>query len=163
MVARPVELPGIALAALASIGLGAVIGPAAPLIALRGGLAFLAVWLEKRDLPDKAGSVVAASGSFAAISTLLGSPLAGAFLLLEASSLGGPTASVVLVSGLLGVGTATLIVIGFASLTGHGTYLMAIHLPPVRRSSCVKSLWAVVILRALQGLRRRLGGLTARV
>jgi H+/Cl- antiporter ClcA len=36
-VARPADLPGIALAAVASIGLGAVIGPEAPLIALGGG------------------------------------------------------------------------------------------------------------------------------
>jgi H+/Cl- antiporter ClcA len=145
-VARPAELPGIALAALASIGLGAVIGPEAPLIALGGGLAFLAVWLAKRDLPDKAGTVVAATGSFAAISTLLGSPLAGAFLLLEASQLGGLAASVVLIPGLLGAGTGALIFIGFDSLIGHGVYSLAVpHLAPVRRPSGVEFLWAVAI------------------
>jgi H+/Cl- antiporter ClcA len=36
---RPVELPGIALAALASLGFGAALGPEAPLIAIGGGLA----------------------------------------------------------------------------------------------------------------------------
>ncbi len=35
---QPIELPGVILAALASIGLGAVIGPEAPLIALAGAL-----------------------------------------------------------------------------------------------------------------------------
>jgi hypothetical protein len=76
--ARPAELPGIALAALASIGLGVVIGPEAPLIALGDGLAFLVVWLGKRrDVRVKTVTVVVATGSFAAISTLLGSPLAG--------------------------------------------------------------------------------------
>src|SRR5262249_54126284 len=129
-VARPAELPGIAIAAVASIGLGVVVGPEAPLVALGGGLAYLAIWFRRRDVPDKAGTVVAATGSFAAISTLLGSPLAGAFLLLEASGLGGPTASVVLVPGLLGAGTGALIFIGLDSLTGHGTYSLAIpHLP----------------------------------
>src|SRR5437763_352955 len=38
-VAQPNELPGIFLAALAGLGLGAVIGPEGPLIALGGGLA----------------------------------------------------------------------------------------------------------------------------
>jgi hypothetical protein len=36
-IARGIDLPGIALAAIASIGLGAVVGPEAPLIALGGG------------------------------------------------------------------------------------------------------------------------------
>src|SRR4051812_20061705 len=75
---QPSALPGIFLAALASIGLGAVIGPEMPLIALGGGLAYLAVWLVKRDVPRQTAAVVAAAGSFAAISTLLGTPLAGA-------------------------------------------------------------------------------------
>src|SRR4029077_8824712 len=37
----PVDLPGVMLAGLASIGLGLVIGPEAPLIALGGGLGAL--------------------------------------------------------------------------------------------------------------------------
>src|SRR6478752_10135093 len=37
----PIELPGVLFAALVSLGLGAVIGPEAPLIALGGGLAAL--------------------------------------------------------------------------------------------------------------------------
>lgn len=48
-VARPAQLLGIALAAVASVRLGAVIGPEAPLVALGGGLAFLVVCLAKRD------------------------------------------------------------------------------------------------------------------
>ena len=50
----PAALPGIVLAALASVGLGAVVGPEAPLIALGGGLAYLAVRLAGRDLPPRA-------------------------------------------------------------------------------------------------------------
>jgi H+/Cl- antiporter ClcA len=124
--ARPATLPGIAIAALASIGLGAVVGPEGPLVALGGGLAYLAVWLAKRDVPAQAGAVVAATGSFAAISTLLGSPLAAAFLLMEASGLGGATATMVLVPGLLGAGIGALIFTGLDSLTGYGTFSLAI-------------------------------------
>src|SRR3954452_11902664 len=80
----PRALPGIAAAALISIGLGAVIGPEGPLVAIGGGLAYLAVGAI-RKMPDSGRRVVAGSGSFAAISTLLGTPLAAAFLLMEAS------------------------------------------------------------------------------
>src|SRR5437773_2205565 len=50
---QPIELPGVVLAALASIGLGAVVGPEAPLIALGGGLGFLAIRLLRRDAPPE--------------------------------------------------------------------------------------------------------------
>ncbi len=42
---KPIDLPGIVLAALASVGLGMVLGPEAPLIALGTGLAVFAVKL----------------------------------------------------------------------------------------------------------------------
>jgi H+/Cl- antiporter ClcA len=95
----PIELPGIVFAALATLSLGVILGPEAPLIALGGGLGVCAVRLLKRDAPDRTRTVVAAAGSFAAISTLLGSPLLGAFLLMEASGLGGAMLELVLVPG----------------------------------------------------------------
>jgi len=66
------ELPaGIALAALTTLGLGAVLGPEAPLIALGGGLAVCAVRLAKRDTPERVGAVVASAGGFAAVTSLV--------------------------------------------------------------------------------------------
>ena len=79
---RPIDLPGIIIASFATLSLGVVLGPEAPLIALGGGLSYLAVWLRRRDLPAQTGAVIAVIGSFAAVSTLLGSPLTGAFLLM---------------------------------------------------------------------------------
>ena len=118
------------LAALATLSLGVVLGPEAPLIALGGGLGVCAIRLVKRDAPDRTKAVVAAAGSFAAISTLLGSPLLGAFLLMEASGLSGATLELVLVPGLLAAGIGSLIFIGLDSLTGLGTFSLAIpHLP----------------------------------
>ena len=78
-----------------------VLGPEAPLIAIGGGLGVCAVRLVKRDAPARVSAMVAAAGSFAAISALLGSPLLGAFLLMEASGLGGAMLELVLVPGLL--------------------------------------------------------------
>ncbi|MEP6952762.1 MAG: chloride channel protein, partial [Solirubrobacteraceae bacterium] len=76
-------------------------------------------------------AVMSATGSFAAISSLLGSPLIGAFLLLEASGLGGPMLGLVLLPGLLAAGLGTLIFLGLDSITGLGTFSLAIPgLPP---------------------------------
>ena len=142
----PVELPGILLAALASLSLGVVLGPEAPVIALGGGLGVLAVRLVKRDSPARTQTVVAAAGSFAAVSTLLGSPLTGAFLLMEASGLSGSMLELVLVPGLLAAGVGTLIFIGLDALTGLGTFSLAIpHLPHVGHPTGAGFLWAVAI------------------
>jgi H+/Cl- antiporter ClcA len=140
------EVPGIALAALAGLALGAVIGPEAPLIALGGGLAAAVVRLAKKGGPQQAVQVVGAAGSFAAISTLFGSPLAAAFLLMEASGLGGPLLGLVLVPGLLASGVGALIFIGFDSLTGYGTFSLAVpNLPPFSHPDGAEFGWAIVI------------------
>jgi chloride channel protein, CIC family len=131
---QPIELPGVVLAALATLSLGVVLGPEAPLIALGAGLGICAIKLAKRDAPDKVIAMVAAAGSFASISTLLGSPLLGAFLLMEASGLGGATLELVLMPGLLAAGVGSLIFIGLDSATGLGTFSLSIpnlpHLGP---------------------------------
>jgi len=145
-VAQSIELPGIFLAAVASIGLGAVIGPEAPVIALGGGLAVLAVKLSRRDMEPSAAAVIAATGSFAAISTVLGNPLAGAVLLLEASGLGGPMATIVMIPGLVGAGVGSLIFLGLDSWTGYGTFSLAVpHLPPAPHLSIAQFGWALAI------------------
>ena len=142
----PIELPGVALAALASLGLGVVLGPEAPLIALGGGLAVWAVHLAKRDAPPNTVAVVAAAGSFAAISALLGSPLLAAFLLMEISVLGGPMLGVLLIPGLLAAGVGSLIFVGLGDWTGLGTLSLAIpDLPAVGQPDIADFGWAVVI------------------
>ncbi len=141
-----IELPGIVLAAFATLCLGVVLGPEGPLIALGAGLGALAVRLVKRDAPARVQSVMAAAGSFAAISTLLGSPLTGAFLLMEASGLGGPTMQLVLVPGLLAAGVGSLIFIGLNAWTGLGTFSLAIPgLPHVGAPTAAGFLWALAI------------------
>jgi H+/Cl- antiporter ClcA len=141
-----VALPGIALAAIISISLGPVVGPEAPLIALGGGVAIWIVRLVRRDLPRQAAAVMAATGSFAAISTLLGSPLVGAFLLMEVTGVAGAMASAVLVPGLLGAGIGALIFTGLGALTGEGTFSLAIpDLPTTGRPTAAGFGWALVI------------------
>ncbi len=144
--AAPIELPGIVLAAFATLALGVVLGPEGPLVALGGGLGVVAVRLVKRDAPARTQTVVAAAGSFAAISTLLGSPLTGAFLLMEASGLGGSMMELVLIPGLLAAGVGSLVFIGLDAWTGLGTFSLAIPgLPHVGSPTGSEFLWALAI------------------
>jgi H+/Cl- antiporter ClcA len=140
------ELPGVLLAALAALLFGVVLGPEAPLIALGGGLAVLAVRLARRDMPQQATAVVAAAGSFAAIATLFGSPLSAAFLLMEASGFGGALLGVVLLPGLLAAGVGALIFVGMDAWTGLGTFSLSIPgLPHFARPDVAEFGWALVI------------------
>jgi len=142
-----VQLPGVILAALATLVFGVVLGPEMPLIAIGGGLGVLVTRLNRRrTTPEQAVRVLGATGSFAAISTLLGSPIIGAFLLMEASGLGGPMLGVVLIPGLLASGIGSLIFIGLDSVTGLGTFSLAIpNLPHFARPNGAEFCWAVVI------------------
>ena len=145
-VTAPIELPGILLAALGTLSFGVVLGPEAPLILMGSGLGVLAVRLAARDAPPTATTVIAAAGSFAAISALLGSPLLGAFLLLEAAGIGGPMLGLVLVPGLLAAGIGDAVFVGLDSLTGFGTFSLAIPgLPPFGQPTGAMFGWAIVI------------------
>ena len=140
----PIELPGVLLAAFATLAFGAVLGPEAPLIAMGSGLGVLAVRLAARDAKPTVANVIAATGSFAAISSLLGSPLLGAFLLLEASGLGGAMLGLVLLPGLLAAGLGALIFLGLDSLSGLGALSLTIpNLPPFDHLTGAIFGWAI--------------------
>ncbi len=141
----PSILLGIAIAAFLSIGFGTVVGPEGPLIALGGGLAYLLVRILKK-LPANASKLVAAAGSFASISTMLGSPLTGAFLLMEASGLSGLMLEVVLLPGILAAGVGYLIFVGLDKLTGYGLFTLAIPgLPNFSSPTVTQIAWAVIV------------------
>lgn len=143
---QPSALTGITLAAVASIGLGAVIGPEAPLIALGGGLAYWWIKLVKKNIEAQAAAIVSASGSFAAVSTLLGSPLTGSFLMMEVTGLGGMMLDLVLLPGLLAAGVGNLIFIGLDSLTGLGTFALSVpNIPSFGAPTGIEFAWAIVI------------------
>lgn len=143
---QPIALPGVVMAAVATLGFGAVLGPEAPLIALGSGLGMLAVRLARRDAPPTAQVVVASAGSFAALSTILGSPLVAALFMLEAVGLGGQTLTVVILPGLLAAGVGSLVFVGLGTWTGLGTFSLAIpNLPSVARPTPVELGWAVAI------------------
>lgn len=149
------EIAGIALAALAGLSLGAVVGPEAPLIALGSGAAAWAVRLVRRGTPERGILLIGAAGSFAAISLLVGNPLLGAFLLMEASALGGSALGLVLLPGLLAAGIGSLVMLGLGSITGLGVISLALpDLPQATRPDAAQLGWAAVagVLAPLLGL-----------
>ena len=159
------DLVGIVIAALATLSLGAVLGPEAPLIAIGGGLAALTVRLARKDAPPMAVTVMASAGSFAAVSTLLGSPLLGAFLIMEAAGIAGATLSLVALPGLLASGLGALVFLGLDAWTGLGTFSLALTaVPPGVQPTLASLLWAVPvgILGALVGWAIRWLGLALR-
>ena len=143
---QPIELPGVVLAALASIGLGAVIGPEAPLIALGGGLGFLTFRLLRRDGPPQIGLLLASASTFAAVSFLFGSPVIAAVILIEAAGLGGPMLPLVLVPGLTAAGIGSLVSIGLGQWTGLSTTHISIGtlpLAPFARPDITDFAWTI--------------------
>ncbi len=142
----PIELPGIALAALATLAFGGVLGPEAPLIAIGSGLGALAIRTVKRDSAPTAVALIATAGSFAAISTLIGSPVVAAFLMLEVAGLGGTMLAVALLPGLLAAGLGFLVFVGLDSITGQGTFSLAIpDLPAFTTPTVAMFGWALVL------------------
>ncbi len=143
----PRELAGVALAALATLGFGAVLGPEAPLIALGGGLA---AWAVSRAKAAKSAPqvkmVVGGAGSFAAISSLLGSPITGAFLMMEVVGFGGVTLELILLPGLLASGIGALIFLGLGEWSGLGDFSLSVAgLPHFTRPDAAELGWALVI------------------
>jgi H+/Cl- antiporter ClcA len=122
----PNALPGVVLAGLTTIGLGVVLGPEAPLIALGGGLGVLTIRLARRDAPPEVVTVLAAAGTFAAVSFLFQSPLLAAILMIEVVGLGGPRLTLVLIPGLLAAGIGSLVSLGMGSWTGLSTSAYAL-------------------------------------
>lgn len=129
----PAELPGILLAAVGSIGFGLVLGPEAPLIALGGGLALFTVGLTRREVPPQALLVIAAAGSFAALSFVFESPIIAAVILIEATALGGARQKIILLPGLLAAGVGSLVSTGIGSVTGLSSSDYALGPVPLPR------------------------------
>lgn len=145
---RPVDLPGILLAGLASLGLGLVLGPEAPLIALGTGLAIFAVKRARKDTPDRVLSVIAAAAAFAALATIFGSPVVGAVILIEAAGLGGPTLPLVLLPGLMSAGIGSLVFIGldnWAGLSNSDYALSPFTLPAYSSPTFADFVWAATL------------------
>ncbi len=143
---QPIDLPGVILAALASVGLGTVVGPEAPLLAMGAGLGLLLIRRAQPNSPQQAQMLIAAAGSFAAISFLFDQPIIAAILVIEATGLAKKQLPLILLPGLLAAGIGSLVTIGMGQLTGLSTAaysLSALPLPEEARPTLVDFLWTI--------------------
>ena len=110
----PTELPSILLAGLATLGLGLVLGPEAPLIALGLGMGVIVVRLVRMEGTE--AQLLVLAGAFAAIAALFGGPLAASVMLLELVAMSGaiPAATMVpaLLPGFVAAATGALVFTG---------------------------------------------------
>ncbi len=142
----PKDLPSVVVASLATLILGGVLGPEMPLVVIGMILAVLIVHLIKKDAPKQAIAVIGAAGSFAAISSLLGSPLVGAFLLLEAAGIGGGLISVILLPGLVASGVGALVFVALSDFTSTGVTSFGVpSLPKIGFPTGSQFAWSIVI------------------
>lgn len=161
---NPIDLPGVILAGLAAVSFGIVLGPEAPLIALGSGFAVLTIRLARRPMPPQTLMVIAAAGSFAALSFIFASPLIAAVILIEAAGIGGPRLPLILVPGLMSAGIGSLVSLGMGSFTGLSSAAFALSpvtLPHFGHPSVGQFAWTLALGVAIGGVTRviMLGGL----
>lgn len=139
----PRALPGAVLAALATLPLGVVLGPEAPLMAVGSGLALLAV-RRRTGVDQRASAILATAGSTAAISTILGGPIAAAVLLIEGAGLAGTQLVALLLPCLLASATGALVFTGFGQWTGLKIGALSLpDLPPQAGPDAGDFLWGL--------------------
>ena len=90
--------------------------------------------------------IMSSAGSFAAISTLFGSPVLAAFLIMEIAGISGMTLSLVALPGLLASGIGALVFVGLDNWTGLGTFSLALtSVPPAVPPTVASLAWALVM------------------
>ncbi|MET9697322.1 chloride channel protein [Streptomyces sp. NPDC006529] len=143
-------LPGVLLAAVASLPFGAVLGPEAPLIALGGGLALVFRDLAKAPATPQSVALLGAAGAAAAISAIFGNPLIAAVLLIEVAGVGGPQLFAVMLPALLSSGVGSLVFTGLGRWVGLETGELSLKLStPLPRLDVADVLWALALAVAL--------------
>jgi H+/Cl- antiporter ClcA len=166
---RPIEMPGILLAGLATLGGGIVLGPEAPLIALGLGLGGIAVRMVRVGQTEAQTLVVA--GAFSAIAVLFGGPLAASLMLLELIVSSGriPPTKIVpaLLPGFVAAGTGALVFTGVNDWQGiHDVSIALPELPAYESVRIADLAWcvalSVVIAFVVVGLRHLAHEVSAR-
>lgn len=151
----PIALTSILTAALATLSLGLVLGPEAPLIALGLGLGALAVRILRLD--GTGAQLLVFAGAFAAIAALFGGPLVAAFLLFEVTAASGkiPAHQIgrALLPGFVAAGTGALVFTGVAGW--QGLHQTALALPPLPAYDSVRIsdlLWCLLLATVIAAI-----------
>ncbi|QGV82434.1 chloride channel protein [Streptomyces ficellus] len=162
---EPAAVPGVVFAALATLPLGVVLGPEAPLMALGSGLALLAMRRTRREADPRTAMVLGTAGSTAAISTILGGPLVAAVLVVEAAALAGPQLVTLLLPCLLASAAGALVFTGFGHWTGLKIGALTVpKVPPAANPDAGDFLWGIPLavgVALVVSVLHRLGDVTA--
>jgi len=137
---------------LATLGLGLVLGPEAPLIALGLGLGAVAVRLIRME--GTGAQLLVFAGAFAAVAALFGGPLVAAFLLFEVTAASGkiPAQQIgrALLPGFVAAGTGAIVFTGVADWPGlHQTNLALPALPPYETLRITDLAWCMLVAGAI--------------
>jgi H+/Cl- antiporter ClcA len=141
-----IDLPGVILAGLATLGLGLVLGPSGPVIAIGAGLGLLVLRLVHNEAPNQALLVMSAAGSCASFAIVFRSPLVSAIVILEAIGLSGPLVPVVLLPCLIGAGLGSIVYLGLGYVTGLSVDAYAqypLHLADMGDLTAVQIAWTI--------------------
>ncbi len=140
----PQYVPGVLLAALASLPFGAVLGPEAPLIGMGTGLA---VWLSRVIRLSPGGRIealIGIAGSAAAIGIILGNPLTAVVFMAEGVALMAGPVIAATIAALLGVGAGAVLFTGLGDLPGvQAQSLQLVELDSIPVPELGDLLWAV--------------------
>jgi H+/Cl- antiporter ClcA len=156
--------PGIALAALATLAFGAVLGPEAPVIAL-GAIVGLVVTRFVRLNPQES-AVIGNAGSFSAISALFGGPLVAGVMMVEAGVGLGARLIPSILPGFVAAAVGYVIFVGFGDWGGlNAPGLSVPNLEPYDGTHLLDLLVAIAVgiataiaIVAVQRLARRVAG-----
>jgi chloride channel protein, CIC family len=151
----PQDLVSILPAALATLSLGIVLGPEAPLIALGLGLGAVAVRLVRYEGSE--ANLLTLAGAFSAIAVLFGGPIVAAFLLIEVAAAAGEIPSQLLgralLPGFVAAGTGALVFTGIEDWPGiHTTELALPGIPAYDTVKLADLGWSLVVAFAVAAL-----------
>jgi H+/Cl- antiporter ClcA len=144
----PRDLVSILPAALATLGLGIVLGPEAPLIALGLGLGVVAARLVRYEGTE--AMLLTLAGAFSAIAALFGGPIVAAFLLIEVAAASGKIPSRelgrALLPGFVAAGTGALVFTGIEDWPGvHETSLALPGVPAYPTVRFADIAWCLLV------------------
>jgi H+/Cl- antiporter ClcA len=145
---NPLDLVSILPAALATLSLGIVLGPEAPLIALGLGIGAIAVRLVRYEGTE--ATLLTLAGAFSAIAALFGGPVVAAFLLIEVAAAAGTIPSRqlgrALLPGFVAAGTGALVFTGIEDWPGvHTTQLALPNVPSYETVRIADLAWCLPI------------------
>jgi H+/Cl- antiporter ClcA len=144
------HVPGVVLAALATLGFGAVLGPEAPILAIGTAVGVAMTMLVKVGPQGK--PVVSIAGGFSGLSALFDGPIVAGMFLVESSEALGAALPPLLVPGLVSAAIGYTIFIGFGHWGGLNAPGLAVPNLPTYSGTHVDGLVIALVVGVVAAL-----------